>query len=140
MTAGQHKKQPHPHAPGRRNGEVAKKVLTTEFCINFVNKLFYYGFMCYVVYNFTECVGILAGKTTVVDVLANWMVSVQGKAATVFAALAGGTSVWACFERKEKQRKIEYFTHRVHDLERKIDPNRSSSGLTETGETDERDL
>jgi hypothetical protein len=78
----------------------------------------------------------IAGKTTAFTMA----LSVLWDVRLVFAfSIAGLTSLWAVAERKLRQRKVAYMQGRVRELEQKIDPNRSTSGLTEKGRTHPRD-
>jgi hypothetical protein len=53
--------------------------------------------------------------------------------------LAGAACAWAVAERALRHRKVEQMEGRLKMLETKIDPGRSSSGLTSRGETNPRD-
>lgn len=54
---------------------------------------------------------------------------------SVAITLAGAACAWAVVERALRHRKTEYLQKRIRELETMIDPNRSSSGLTEEGKT-----
>lgn len=43
--------------------------------------------------------------------------------------------LWAIIERSLRKRKTVKLTKRIEELETKIDPQRTSSGLLSTGET-----
>lgn len=78
----------------------------------------------------------LSGHDTnlAVKLLANVDVSI------VFSWLAtASTSVWAVKERRLRVRKVEQMQARIRQLEEHIDPNRTSSGLTVQGGTNEDD-
>ena len=80
----------------------------------------------------------LAGKTT----LANVGIEVfrgynfLGWLAALIIAVA---ITWALLERGLRKRKTVYFQRRIKRLEKQIDPNRSSSMLTEAGDTNPKD-
>lgn len=54
-------------------------------------------------------------------------------------SLAGSATAWAVLERRLRLQKVDYMQGRVRELERMIDANRSSSGLTTEGKTNPRD-
>lgn len=54
--------------------------------------------------------------------------------------LAGGTSLWAVGERRTRKRRVAQLSDRVIQLEKRIDPGRSSSMLPTTGDTREDDV
>jgi hypothetical protein len=49
--------------------------------------------------------------------------------------LAGSTAAWATVERVLRRRTTRELTTRIKELEQKLDPSRSSSGLTADGRT-----
>jgi hypothetical protein len=53
--------------------------------------------------------------------------------------LAGATTTWAIVERVLRYRKVEQMSGRIKELETRLDPNRTSSGLTPKGKTNPRD-
>lgn len=53
--------------------------------------------------------------------------------------LAGAAATWAVFERVIRHRKVEQMQGRIKELETRLDPNRSSSGLTPKGKTNPKD-
>ena len=54
--------------------------------------------------------------------------------------LAGTATAWAVAERRLRHRKVEELQGRIKTLEIRVDPQRSSSGLTPKGTTHPRDL
>lgn len=81
---------------------------------------------------FWLCVRELAGQETIVDV----MVQYFSKGGNLMPwGLAGGASVWAFAERKLRQHKTSKMSEHLNQLEKRLDPKRSSSGLTATGQT-----
>lgn len=58
---------------------------------------------------------------------------------TATLTLAGGAGLWAFIERKLRHKKVDYLQERIRDLETRRDPQRSSSGLTTTGQTNPKD-
>ncbi|MFZ2004181.1 MAG: hypothetical protein WAV02_03800 [Stellaceae bacterium] len=90
-----------------------------------------FGFWCLYL-----AIDSIAGKTTAFTMALSILWDVR----LVFAfSVAGLSTIWAIAERKLRQRKVAYMQGRIKDLETKIDPQRSSSGLTEKGRTNPRD-
>ena len=68
----------------------------------------------------------------------------QANSAAVIAvglgwATAVGFAIWALAERRFRSRKTEELTARIRELEVGIDPLRSGSGLSATGDTNPED-
>lgn len=80
----------------------------------------------------------LAGQTTSIYVHTILEVFADLRFYLAFA-LAGGMAAWAVVERILRQRAIVRLHTRIKELETKADPERSSSGLTEKGQTNPRD-
>lgn len=87
----------------------------------------------------------IAGKQTnfefSVNTSANFAVNLLSRLETekyawIIAALG---IFYGLFERKLRQRKTEYLQERIAKLERALDPQRESSGLTPRGETNKED-
>lgn len=76
----------------------------------------------------------LAGKDTYADIFvgifANAEISVY-----LSYAVGGSATIWALMERKLRGDKTREMASRIQELEQKIDPGRSSSHLTERGQT-----
>ncbi|NOJ47823.1 hypothetical protein [Bradyrhizobium archetypum] len=88
------------------------------------------------VYIAREAIETLAGQTTKLAFELAVLANVQ------FAftlTLAGVATAWAVVERITRQRKVEQMQGRIRDLETRLDPNRSSSGLTPKGKTNPKD-
>jgi hypothetical protein len=85
-----------------------------------------------------EAIADLAGRETSVTVAT--ALSVVGELkVTIAITLAGGAAIWAVVERALRHRKTEALQTRIIDLEKSIDPRRSSSGLTPKGQTNPHD-
>ena len=80
----------------------------------------------------------LAGETTVANVVIMYFTSEDNDyglpwfLAAIFAA-------WALFEAKLRRSKTRALQGHIQKLETLIDPNRTSSGLLPTGETNPKD-
>lgn len=77
----------------------------------------------------------LAGKTTIVSFVADYFSKVGHSAPWSLATLFG---LWGIGERKLRQRKVKNMSDHIQQLEQEKDPNRTSSGLTQTGQTPSR--
>jgi hypothetical protein len=86
-----------------------------------------------------EAIKSLAGVQTSVVVRA--ALSVVGSVHVVLPyGLAAGCAIWGASERKLRHRNTRYLQDRVIHLERDRDPNRTTSGLTRSGQTNPRDI
>lgn len=89
------------------------------------------------VYFVSQQIASLAGEQTMVAI----ELAILGDFKFVASiTLAGAAAVWAIVERRLRYRKVEYMQGRIRELEQKIDPRRSSSGLTLKGTTNPRDM
>lgn len=89
-----------------------------------------------VAYIFRDSVTFFAGQTTKVGLELSAVGDIKFVATISVAGLA---SAWAYTERKLRHRKVETLQGRIGELERRLDPNRSTSGLTTAGKTHPRD-
>ncbi|MER8511664.1 hypothetical protein NKH47_01740 [Mesorhizobium sp. M1060] len=78
-----------------------------------------------------------AGERTIVSLAFSFLADVKFALAIT---LTGAAVAWAAAERMLRRRKTEQLQDRIIDLERRIDPNRTTSGLTKKGMTNPRDL
>jgi hypothetical protein len=91
-----------------------------------------------VVFFMSQTLKSLSGQATSVIVSATLSLFADVKFALAIT-LAGAASVWAVAERMLRRRKVEYMQGRIRELEMRIDPNRTTSGLTTRGMTNPRD-
>ena len=80
----------------------------------------------------------LAGKTTAADIALKAITDLKLDRGVLYL-LTGGTTLWAIRERKLRKKKTRDMEAHVNELEKHIDPNRTSSNLTETGDTHPED-
>lgn len=78
----------------------------------------------------------LAGETTRLAFELSVLADVKF---AVSVALAGSAAVWAIAERMLRHRKVESLQDRIKELERRLDPGRTSSQLTPKGKTNPYD-
>lgn len=81
---------------------------------------------------FWLCVKELAGQETIVNVVIDYF-SKGGN--LVPWGLAGATSIWAYSERRLRLVKTARMSQHLKEVEKRLDPKRSSSGLTASGQT-----
>jgi len=96
------------------------------------------GSVCFVAYMAKEAIVALAGQQTNARILVDFLASVSVNVAVAWGLAAGGVA-YGYRERKLRKRAVHHLTGRKADLERKLDPGRSSSGLTKTGDTSPED-
>jgi hypothetical protein len=95
------------------------------------------GFAVWCLYLATDSV---AGKTTAFEAGITVGFSLLWDIRFVVAfSLAGFASLWAAGERWLRHRKVNFLQGRIKELELKVDPRRSTSGLTTKGRTNPRD-
>ncbi|QOJ19983.1 MAG: hypothetical protein HRU77_04295 [Gammaproteobacteria bacterium] len=90
------------------------------------------GYFCYL------SIDALAGKTTITNVVLSYLKAKESDFGMPWI-LAFIFFLWAIFERKERRRKTEQLHKHNRKLEMIINPDRSSSGLLPTGETNPKD-
>ena len=85
-----------------------------------------------IAYFMFRSVDSLAGKETFADIAIKWFGSVKANqwAAWIFASLSG---IGWYSERRLRRKKTEQMAQHISDLEKTIDPKRSSTTLTTTG-------
>ncbi len=93
------------------------------------------GVIAYFAY---RSIDALAGKETTANVMVNFLASIKANQWAAWIAGGGGT-IYGLRQRSLRRKTIARLQKRNTDLESKIDPNRTSSGLTERGETDPKD-
>lgn len=97
------------------------------------------GFVA-VFYFFFQCLEQFAGASTQMNVSVSFIVRAVAELKFALAiTLTGAACAWAAVERMLRKRAIANLGGRIVELETVIDPARSSSGLTQWGETHPRD-
>lgn len=94
---------------------------------------------CFIAWRIELAIGHLAGGETSVSVIVNWAVG-KGALPTLGGLFGAGGIVYGARERKEKKRKTAAMARRIKELEHRLDPNRTSCGLTPEGDTHPDDL
>lgn len=97
-----------------------------------------WGATAWIAYCFYLSVLALAGKTTIAEIAARFVANI-GISQSLAWLLSGGGVAYGIRERKLRQKTVKRLQTRIQDLEKRIDPKRSSSELTPLGETHPRD-
>lgn len=79
-------------------------------------------------------IDVLAGKSTAADIGVNFLANVSVSVALAWAAGAGG-AYYGYRQNKLRKDTIERLSGRIRELEQRLDKNRSSSNLTQRGDT-----
>jgi hypothetical protein len=111
---------------------------TVQSLTSIFNNLIKWGSICFVVWCFYLSISALAGKTTLANILIKVLSNLSINNALCLL-LAGGGVAYGLGERKVRQKAIQHIQPRNQELEKKLDPNRTSSELTPRGETNPRD-
>lgn len=91
-------------------------------------------------YLFFDTLKAFAGRNSFADINILTQFLVNLKVNEWFAwIIAGGSTIFGLRERRLRKNKVGYLTDRIHELEQNLDPSRSSSELTKTGETKKGD-
>ena len=101
--------------------------------IGTIRTVFKLAFWAFVAYQVREIVSVLAGKTTPADITLNILKS--GKRDFVAYGVGSLALLWGAFQRRLRRRTVKHLKARLKALERQLDPGRSSSHLTSTGDT-----
>ena len=97
-----------------------------------------YGAYALVAYFAFGAVRALAGKQTTAWFFAQLLYPKSGEVLGPWALTVMSVS-WGTLERRLRLRKTEYMQQRIRELEHRLDPNRTSSGLLADGRTNPRD-
>ena len=90
------------------------------------------------VYYLRDIFSVLAGETTKLAFELSLLADVK-LVLTLAIALTGGAVAWGAIERWLRYRKVEALQGRIRELELRIDPRRTTSGLTPKGQANPRD-
>ena len=106
--------------------------------ISILNTLIKFGTVVLVARYIYLSIGELAGKETIANVLIKFVsnLTVSQSLAYIFG---GGALLYGAGERAIRKRTIKRLQGRITQLETSKDPRRTSSNLTERGETNPRD-
>lgn len=124
---------------GHEELRVAGKVQQTQIVAGLAGTLIRYAAFFGVIYfGVYRTVGELAGEKTTANVLISLLTDFRMSHALAWT-LAAGTTFYGLRERKLRRDSTARQAKQNRLLERKLDPHRSSSKLTERGETNPHD-
>ncbi len=112
-----------------------RRLYIIDRAFDIVRLVLFLSFAGFVVYRTGLTIQAFAGKTTDADVLIGFISGGSGITITISATLNLGLLMWGLGERRLRGRLIRQFAERPRELEHRLDPNRSSSGLTPDGRT-----
>jgi TRAP-type C4-dicarboxylate transport system permease small subunit len=123
-----------PH-PTKSELEHIRKIRVIDGVVSVANNLVRFGCLALAFYFSYRMVDSLAGKETFADVGIRMLFDSR-----VLAIIFGsGGLVYGLAERKLRQRTVKKLHPRIKVYEQLLDPARTSSSLTETGETNPED-
>ena len=111
---------------------------TIEGVLSIIKVGFICGLLLAVAYWTREVLVAYAGKSTLADIAIRLAAELHIDRALAYLFGSGGI-LYGLRQRSLRQRNLRRLTPRAHELERRIDPNRTSSGLTPSGTTNPKD-
>jgi len=109
-----------------------------EGAVAVLNNLIRWGGLVGLAYFAYRSVEVLAGGTTVADIGLKFLADVKiSQLLSYTVAVGGGVYGWR--QRKLRRDTVERLQGRIKELEKSIDPQRTSSGLTTRGATNPED-
>lgn len=110
----------------------------THSITSVVNNFFKYGALLGIAYCMYLSIAVLSGKTTLASIGISFLGNV--KISEAVAWLFGVSGVAFGYKQRQLRRTtVEHLQSRNIELEKQIDPNRTSSTLTPRGDTNPRD-
>ncbi len=103
-----------------------------------LRELVRWGAVSFCAYMGFRCVAVLAGKITMAEIGVRVLGSLRVSEAVAWIFGAGGVG-YGLRQRRLRRQTIERLSTRIQELERGIDPKRTSSHLTPRGETSPED-
>ncbi len=113
---------------------VFKKARTTEGIVQVFLNLIKWGAIVLLARYFYLAIVALAGKITLTDITIGFLGNLKVSIALAWGFGIGGI-IYGLVERKLRKDNIERLQGRIKTLEQAIDSRRSSSNLTERGDT-----
>ncbi|MEW6351245.1 MAG: hypothetical protein AB1646_19490 [Thermodesulfobacteriota bacterium] len=104
-----------------------------------VNRLIPWAALVFIAHWIYLAILALAGQKTIADIGISFLGSVTVSEALA-VVLGGGGIAYGLKQRKLRRDTIERLQARIQDLERRLDPNRTSSSLTRRGTTNPEDI
>jgi hypothetical protein len=111
-----------------------KVVRFTDLAGTVMSAAIKWGALAFIAYLLTDALKAMAGKTTLVSLLASIRANITINEWVAYV-LAGGGTLYGFAQRRLRKQKVAELAERIKTLETKIDPDRSSSGLSPQGST-----
>ena len=116
-------------------GTARGRIQIVDRTYNLLRLIFFLCFAGYAVHEVGVTIQAFAGEDTDANVIVGFVTGGSGFTITISATLNLGLLWWALGERRLRRRVLRQSTVRPRKLELRLDPNRSSSGLTSAGRT-----
>jgi hypothetical protein len=116
-----------------RRGGIAEQIGTT------VQAVVKYGAIAFAAWCFKEAVSAYAGKISEANVVVSFLGKMEISEALAWIFGVGGAA-YGYRQKKLKGETVERLQSRIAILEKRFDPQRTSSNLTTTGETNPKDV
>lgn len=97
-----------------------------------------FGTIAFCAYMAKEALVALAGKVTTANILVEFLSSISVNVAIAWTLAVFGVG-YGVLERRMRKRAVRHLAERKAALELRLDPKRSTSGLTRTGDTSPED-
>ena len=121
--------------PNGGGGTTRRRIQLVDKTFDLLRLALYLGLAGFVVHEASGAIQAFAGKTTTADLIIGFFTGGSGVTITISATLNLGLLTWGLGERRLRRQVIRQSTERTRELELRLDPNRSSSGLTPDGRT-----
>jgi hypothetical protein len=124
--------------PPRTEADYRLSYKRIDAVVTIVKNICAYGWPVLCMYFLYKIAVVLAGKTTLASFAMSVAVAILGNnkvMKTIYVVLTGGSIAYGVGQRQLRRREIKRHTKRPRELEKLIDPGRSSSGLTSEGTT-----
>jgi len=124
--------------PPRTEADYRLSYKRIDAVVTVVKTVCMYGWPVLCTYFLYRIAAVLAGKTTLASFAMSVAIAVLGNdkvMKTIYIVLTGGSIAYGAGQRRLRRREIKRHTARPRELEKLIDPGRSSSGLTSEGTT-----
>ena len=123
----------------RAENRLLRQVRTAQTIASIVGDFFRYGTIAFVAWCFYASIKALAGQQTNANVFLSFFADFRISEVLAYIFGTGGVLL-AYRERRLRQKTVKHVQGRNQQREKEIDPGRTSSQLTPTGETNPRDL
>ena len=117
--------------------DIDKYIIKLEFFKHLINKFSIISITGIICITFYKIMISLAGKNTIANIGIEILADIK-----FMASLAYGGTATALYlrEKKAKEKIIKQKSKQIEELEKQLDPRKQSSGLTEKGCTNKKDL